>query len=129
MGVWVESYSTFFSFSAADPERMASSMASLAMAGFMGTFGSDLKDLDSGKTGGGGATGGAGGTGEGTKARGEAEVKEGDVETCVLLFSSGGAFLNISSSSAASDLVCQNKDVVHTLGLCSFLLPIVSLCI
>lgn len=103
---------TFFSLSAADPERMASSIASLAKPGFMGVLAlgcATIVGLPCGKTGGGGGGANTGGGGGGVKT-GEVQVKEGgEVEEeegrSVLFSSSEATFLNFSSSSAASDLV------------------------
>lgn len=103
------------SLSAADPERIASSIASLARAGFLGAFafecGTELV-LPWGKTGAGG--GGAiigGGGGGGCVKRGEVQVKfsgeEGELG--LLLSSSDANFLNFSSSRAAADLTCHTE--------------------
>lgn len=104
---------TFFSLSAADPERMASSIASLAKPGFMGVLAlgcATIVGLPCGKTGGGGGGANTGGGGGGGVKTGEVQVKEGgEVEEeegrSVLFSSSEATFLNFSSSSAASDLV------------------------
>lgn len=95
---------------------MASSIASLAKAGFIGTLAlgcaTVVLGLLWGKTrgGGGGAIMGAGGGGGGVKTGGE-QVKEGGQgeEGEFGLLSSSEAFLNFSSSSAASDLVCRTQ--------------------
>lgn len=107
---------TFFSPSAADPERMASSIASLAKAGFTGVLAlgcATVLSLPWGKTGGGGggATMGAGGGGGGggVKTGGEVEVKEGEEGGLARLSSTEATFLNFSSSSAASDLTCRTQ--------------------
>lgn len=102
------------SLSAADPERMASSIASLARAGFPGAFafecGTELV-LPWGKTGagGGGAIVGAGGGG-GCVKRAEVQVKfSGEEGELGLLSSSDANFLNFSSSWAAADLTCRTE--------------------
>lgn len=102
---------TFFSLSAADPERMASSIASRAKAGFMAALAlgcATVLDLPWGKTGGvgGGTIIGAGGGGGGVKIGVQLKERgEGEEGGPALLSSSEAAFLNFSSSSAASDLV------------------------
>lgn len=78
---------TFFSLSAADPERMASSIASLAKAGFTGVLALGYAialGFPWGKAGGGGGSAimGAGGCcggrgGGGVEAGGDVQVKEG----------------------------------------------------
>lgn len=101
---------TFFSLSAADPERMASSMASLAKPGFKGVLAlgcATMVGLPCGREGGGG---GGANMGDGGGVRiGEVEVKEGGEDEggrSALLSFSEAIFLNFSSSPAASDLVC-----------------------
>lgn len=114
--------STFFSLSAADPERIASSIAALAKAGFIGVLalGSiTVLGLPCGKIGGGGganvgagSSGGGGGGGGGVKTGGKVEVKEegaGKDADSAHLSTSEAAFLNFSSSTAASDLVCRKQ--------------------
>lgn len=99
----------------ADPERMASSIASLAKAGFMPWIAlgcATVLGLPWGKTGGGGGgaimgAGGGGGGSDGVKTG--AQVKEGEEGGPALLSSSEATFLNFSSSSAASDLVCRTQ--------------------
>lgn len=95
---------TFLSFSAADPERMASSMASRAMAGFTVMLGCGrVKDFGVGRTGGGGGgvtveMGGGGGMGG-------VDFEAEEVETCAVPFTATSVFLKVSSSSAASDFI------------------------
>lgn len=102
---------TFLSLSAADPVRMASSMASLANAGFMGVlvfgYATDL-GLAWGKTGGGGGGAVMAAEGGGELKTREAQVKDEDVEDPRCLSSSEATSLNFSSSLAASDLVFFN---------------------
>lgn len=108
---------TFFSLSAAEPERMASSIASLAMAGFMAVLElgcATVLGLPWGKTGGGGGCaiiGAGGGGGGGVKTGREVQVKEGEEGKYggPALLSSSEVFLNFSSSSAASDFVCETQ--------------------
>lgn len=97
---------------------MASSIASLARAGFMGVLAlgcAAALGLPLGKTGGGGggATIGAGGRdggGGGIKTVGEVEVGAVEEEGgSALLASSEAAFRNFSSSSVASDLVFRTQ--------------------
>lgn len=95
---------------------MASSIASLAKAGFMAGLAlgcATVLGLPWGKTGGGGggANMGAGGAGGGGEVKtGEAvQVAEGEGGGCAPLSSSADTFLNLSSSSAASDLVCRTQ--------------------
>ena len=111
---------TFFSLSTADPERMASSMASLAIPGFMGLLAlgcATMVGLPCGRSGGGGGGANMGGGGSRVET-GEVEVKEGGEEELgrsALLSSSEATFLNFSSSPAASDLVCWGQRSETTL--------------
>lgn len=106
---------TFFSLSAADPERMASSIASLAKAGSRGVLAlgcATVPGFPWGKTGGGGGGATVGAGGGGVETDGEVEVTGGGEaeEGALALFSSSEAtFLNFSSSSAASDVVCNTQ--------------------
>lgn len=122
---WDVCISTFFSLPEADPERMASSIASLAKTGFLEVLALVL-GLPWGKTGGGGGGAnmgaGGGGGGGGVKTGGEVQVKdggEGDGEGVgpAPLSSTEATFLNLSSSPAASDLVCrtQKSETMETL--------------
>lgn len=105
----IEQHFTFFSFSAAAPERMASSMASLNMAGLVVVLAAVALGLLWG-SGGGGSTNmgacccGGGGGGENT---GGGESGDGDKRgSCP-----SEASRKFWSSAAASDLVWKNWGV------------------
>lgn len=93
---------------------MASSIASLAKAGFMGVLALGcviVLGLPLGKTGGGGGGANMGAGGVGIKTV-EVEVIEEGVEQeggSALPSFSEAAFLNFSSSAPASDLVCRTQ--------------------
>lgn len=93
---------------------MASSIASLAKAGFIGELALDLDTvlgLTSDKTGGGGGSAIMGGGGGDGGDAGEVHVKEGEKgdEEGPVLFSTTEAILNFCSSTAASDLVWRTQ--------------------
>lgn len=104
---------TFFNFSAAVPERIASIIASLARAGSATLPPDPCPVLGLGCADGGGGGGGSmegGGGGGGVKAGGER--KDGDRGGEGDRPFSSEDFLIFSSSPAASDLVCRNLGVV-----------------
>ncbi len=103
---------------------MASSIASLAEAGFMGALALEYDTVlglpwgDKGGGGGGTIMGAGGGCGNGAKTgEGEVQVKEGGEGEGEgegggsALLSSSEAFLNFSTSCAAIDLVWRHKGV------------------
>lgn len=112
---------TFFSLSAAAPERIASSMASLAKAGFKEVL---LLGFSSKRTGGGGGVfmdgcGMSRGVGGGLKTGWEVTEGVEGQERVPAPPPSSEAVLNLSSSSAASDLVWRTQRHLGHINTCS----------
>lgn len=112
---------TFFSLSAAAPERIASSIASLAKAGFMGLLLLGFSRSSTGGGGGGAFMAGCGiSGGVGVKTGGVAQVTEGveGQERGPAPSPSSEDFLNLSSSSAASDFVWRAQRHLEHINMC-----------